>query len=298
MTRSISVGLTNHLAGEVVTLATCWKITRQDGVIMGFTSHETDLLVSGVTYMAASGISPTTVEQKSDMSVDNLEVDGVLDSSYITEADLNAGKYDFAEVLVFIVNYADLTMGTLITKRGWMGEVSLNQGKYIAEVRGLSQKLQNTVGRIFEPTCRANLGDTKCAFNLAGNTVSGSAATVSTSVTTATSQQVFYASALSNISTYPAGYFSNGKLTFTSGLNNGISMEIKEFASGVITCVLPFPYSISAGNAFTIYAGCDKTIATCKNKFNNVINFRGEPYIPGLDKVLQTAGTIPDNAQV
>ncbi|WP_353285542.1 phage BR0599 family protein [Wolbachia endosymbiont (group B) of Agrotis puta] len=37
---------------------------------------------------------------------------------------------------------------------------------------------------------------------------------------------------------------------------------------------------ISTGDKYSILAGCDKAFLTCKNKFNNTVNFRGEPYIP------------------
>jgi uncharacterized phage protein (TIGR02218 family) len=52
------------------------------------------------------------------------------------------------------------------------------------------------------------------------------------------------------------------------------------------------PYAIQVGNSFQIVAGCDKTHQTCISKFNNIINFRGEPFVPGTDAISKTAGTM------
>jgi uncharacterized phage protein (TIGR02218 family) len=51
------------------------------------------------------------------------------------------------------------------------------------------------------------------------------------------------------------------------------------------------PNNIAVGDAFNAIAGCDKTIGTCAGKFANAVNFRGEPYVPGMDKMLATAVT-------
>jgi uncharacterized phage protein (TIGR02218 family) len=88
-----------------------------------------------------------------------------------------------------------------------------------------------------------------------------------------------------------AGHFNYGKITFTSGQNNGLSAEVKESRGSEIILALPMPYPITAGDSYTLQQGCDKTIGTCSNRYNNAINFRGEPHVPGLDKMLETAGT-------
>lgn len=141
MARTISTGLQSHFEGENLTLATCWKITRTDATVMGFTDHVDDIVFDLVTYQAATGFEPTDVQQRDDMSVDNMDITGILDSSAITESDLQGGVYDYAEIEIFMVNYEDLTQGKMILKRGWLGEVRVNRGQFIAEVRGLAQKL-------------------------------------------------------------------------------------------------------------------------------------------------------------
>jgi len=279
--RNLASQLENHFAGGLTTLATCWKIIRSDSVELGFTDHDTPLTVDSLTYDSIAGFTPTTVESKSDMSVDNMEVEGQTFPSKITEEDLLAGKYDFAEIEIFLVNYEDVSQGKLIVKRGRLGEVTLNKQLFRAEVRGLTQHLSQTIGEVYSPSCRAVLGDTRCKVNLAGFTVAGT-------VTSVTNNQTFTANAL----TQAAGWFTGGEIIWTSGNNLGRRMEVKEFASKQVVLALPMGKTIQAGDTFNAIAGCDKTKQTCISKFSNIINFRGEPDVPGMDKMLTTAGTM------
>lgn len=278
--KTLSAGLKTHLAQDVTTLATCWKMTRRDATVMGFTDHDRDIVFDGVTYEAATGFTPTAVESSAALNVDNLDMEGLLDAAAITEEDIMAGRYDFAEVEVFMVNYADSGQGRMILRTGWLGEVTLKGGRFVAELRGLSQHLAQRVGEIYSPACRASLGDARCGVNLAGFTVSGT-------VTAASGNSGFTDSAREE----DTGYFSFGVVTFTSGANAGLSMEIKEFGNGQFILALPLPDAIEAGDGYSAVAGCDKTIGTCIGRYNNAVNFRGEPHVPGIDRMLETAGT-------
>lgn len=283
--KSITSNLATHLAGEVTTLATCWKLTRKDAVVMGFTDHDTDLTVDSVVYKAASGFTPSAIESNSSLAVDNLEIEGMLDSAAIKETDVMAGLYDFAGVEVFIVNFADISQGKLKLRRGWLGEVSTAGGRFVAEMRGLSQMLSQNIGELYSASCRAKLGDSRCKVNMAGFTVTGA-------ITSLTSNQIFIDSSRSEAS----GYFNSGKITFTAGLCNGLSMEIKEYTKlasggGKFTLALPMPFNLALSDSYSAQAGCDKTLSTCVSKYSNAVNFRGEPHVPGMDKMLETAGT-------
>ena len=283
--KSISTILAAHLSGDVTTLATCWKLTRRDSTVFAFTDHDQDIVFSSITYKASSGFTPSAIQNSGTLSVDNLDVEGVLSSGSITESDILAGLYDFAEIEIFQVNFNDLTQGSLQLKRGWLGEVSYYKQQFIAEVRGLTQRLAQTIGELYSASCRAMLGDSRCKVNLSANTVTGS-------VTMPVSTQQF----IDTTRTEASGVFSFGTLTFTSGANNGLSIEVKEYdlnpgTGGLITLALSMPYTIAASDAYTLTKGCDKTLATCYSRFNNVVNFRGEPLVPGLDRMLETAGT-------
>jgi len=285
--RTASSNMAAHLAGEVTSLAVCWKLTLVSGAVMGFTDHTSDLTIASQLYKAATGFSPTSVETTDKFSVDNLDVAGILDAASITEADIMAGQYDFAEIEIFMVNVADLSQGSITHRRGWLGEVTLKGGQFIAEVRGLAQKLSQNIVELYTPTCRAVFGDTRCKANLASYTVGGA-------VNSAASRQNFR----SNAMTQAAGYFSGGEIAWLSGANAGRRMEIKEFSNTQFTLVLPMPNGVTAGDTFNAIAGCDKTFDACVAKFSNAVNFRGEPYVPGMDRLLATAATANDLQRV
>lgn len=272
--KSISANLATHLAGEVTTLATCWKITRTDAQVFGFTDYIQDLTVSGQLYQAATGYTASAVQSSADLAVDNLDLEGVLDATTLTEGDLLAGVWDYALVEIFRVNYAALADGVLWVRKGRLGQIRLGRGTFVAELRGLAQALAQTIGEVYTPGCRANLGDARCGVNLAPLTVTGTVTggVVGRSVFADTSR------------TEATGYFDGGLLTWTSGANSGRTMEVKLFTGGtdVFTLALPMVGTITVGDGYSVYPGCQKRLITdCKTKFANVVNFRGEPYVPG-----------------
>ena len=277
--KTLSAGLTTHIGQEVTTLATCWKVTWKNGTILGFTDHVEDLIISAQLYQAALGYSPTAVQTRAGLEVDNLSVLGVLDRSVIQPSDVHAGKWDLAQVEIFQVNYLDLSQGTIPLRRGTLGEVTLRTSGWEAELRGMMQSLTQQLGRLVTPACDADLGDARCKINL-GVITDG---TVNGSVTAVASRLQFTDSGLAQA----ADWFGNGKVTFTSGPNNGVAREVKTHAAGgVLTVQEPFPFTISVGEFFTALAGCDKLYATCGNKFANKINFRGFPHLPGVDRLV------------
>ena len=161
--KSTSAALAAHLAGPVTTLACLWRISRVDGKEFFFTDHDRDLSFEGKVYKASSGYSRTAIANDASLSVDNLDVEGVFDSEAITEEELRAGLFDQAEVRIFLVNWVDPAMGALRMRRGWFGEVVLTeQGVFRTELRGMTQALQQRIGELYSPECRADLGDHRC----------------------------------------------------------------------------------------------------------------------------------------
>lgn len=278
--KTVSAALKTHMAGPVTTLAICWRLDLSGGTVMGFTEHDRDIIYDGVTYAAASGFTPSAFEQSSGMAVDNLDVSGFLDAAGITEADIESGRLDGAEVRTFKINWADPSMGILKLTRGVIGEITRRDGLFVAEVRSLAQYLQQNIGRVYLGTCDAELGDVRCGVVLAAFTATGT-------VTSVTDRQVFADSGR----TEADDWFTYGKLTWTSGNNDGRAMEVKVFSSGVFTLFQPMPETVQVGDTYSVYAGCDKSGRTgnahCKNKFSNYLNFRGFEDIPGTDKMVQ-----------
>lgn len=279
--KTVGSSLLAHYAAAqgVTTLARCWKCTRSDAAVFGFTNHDVDIVFGGVTYLAASGFTQSAIEGKLDLSVANLEVSGVLDSSCITEADLLAGKWDNAQVEIFEVNYADLTMGRMMLPGGRIGNVSTGRVAFTAELRGLGQALQQPVGEVYAAACTARLGDARCGIALEGYRVTGA-------VTTATSWRVFADSSRIEVD----DYFGSGVVTWLTGANAGLSMEIAAYVAKVFTLHLAMPYAVALGDTYSVVPGCRKRrTEDCRDKFANVVNFRGFPDVPLNDKVIGNA---------
>lgn len=272
--KTVGASLQAHFGVECTTLAVLWKLTRSDATVMGFTGHDRDLTVGGVTYQADTGAyRPSAVQSSGDFSVDNLDVDLVLDAAAITEADLMAGLYDHATVEIMLCNWADLTQGTMTVRKGTLGEVSIGQATARVELRGMSQAFQQTIGRTYTRRCNADFGDERCGIDLASHTVTGTVSAV-------TSNRAF------TLSSAPSA--AGGVITFTSGANDGRAMEIVSLSGSAVELFLPMGYDVEIGDAYTATAGCDKNLSTCRDTYSNVVNFRGFPHIPGIDKLVQT----------
>ena len=113
MTRVVGANLLTHFGLESTTLATLWKITRKDSTIQGFTNHDDDIVYDGVTYLASTGFTPSEIALNSNFSVPNHDVESVLDSAVIDGDDLLAGLYDYAEVIIMLINYESVADGVV-----------------------------------------------------------------------------------------------------------------------------------------------------------------------------------------
>ncbi len=273
--KTVSPALQTHLSNELATLATLIKISRNDGQVLGFTSFDKNIVISGVTYLADGAFQASAIQNRAALSTDNLDIIGLLDSAIISDADLRGGLYDHARIDVYLCNWADLTQGLVQLRRGWLGQVKLIGGKYQAELRGLHDLLQRPFGKVYSPECRHTLGDASCKINLATQTVTGAVSSV-------IDPSHFNDAARSEAD----NVFDYGLLTWTSGPNAGLAMEVKSFIAKQFTLWLPMPHAIAVGDTYSVYKGCDKRFSTCQSKFNNVVNFGGFPYLPGVDRIL------------
>ena len=275
--------LQSHLNTGTTTLAWCWRITRADNVRFGFTDHDRDLAFDSTTFAAATGFTASEIKDAVGLSVDNLEVESALRSDSLNEDDLAAGLYDDAGIEIWRVNWQDTDQRVLM-RSGSIGEVRRAGSAFAAEVRGLAHYLQQPKGRLFQYGCDADLGDARCTVDLTDPAFKGTG-----TVIVASSLRRFTANLDGS---YPGDWFARGLLTFTSGANAGRSQEVRRFffaAPPVIELWQPFARAILPGDAFTVTAGCDKQFATCQAKFDNAVNFRGFPHIPGNDFVTAIA---------
>ena len=403
--KNISAQLKAHLALETTTLCTLWTVIRPDGLIFGFTDLSQDVKYNSLVYSASSGHIPSNIKTSGALNVDNLEVTAnlggiataftdVLNSSALTDVDVQAGLWDYSTVQICMVNYMDLSMGDLKLRKGKLGQIKTGRLQFIAELRGLNQNLQQNIGRIFGPACSTNLGTTKCGINLALYTFNGSVtqkidqhswvdsslnqtqaviqkpiqniaaanptiiqcnahglstgvqisfsgitgnmngingftgvigyidantfsvsldSTVFLDIQSGTNPIVYHNTSYSNgfnttfIGSWNTGggtyignglvtvavqseYFQGGLVTWLTGLNRGLKMEVKSYRPNYVYLAQQMGYQIMLGDTYTISAGCDLLASTCNTRFNNIVNFRGFNLVPGQD--LLTSGKL------
>ena len=282
--KSLSPAFQAHLDDGTTTLAWCWRITRADGVSFGFTDHDRTLSFSGTDFEPESGLTASEVRSGSDLSVDAQDAEGVLTSDRITETDILDGRWDAAQVEVGRVNWQATSQRVLI-RRGAIGQIRRGRLAFVAEVRSLAHVLGQTVGRTFQATCDAALGDGRCGVDLEDSAFKGSGAVIDP-----LRDRAFTAAGLGG---FTSGWFTFGTVEWTSGANAGRRAEIiaHDLTDGIVVLtLLESPVrAITGGDAFIVRAGCDKRMETCGAKFANVVNFRGFPHIPGQDAVLRYA---------
>jgi uncharacterized phage protein (TIGR02218 family) len=278
--RTIPADLQSKLDSGCTTLCRCWTLTRSDGVVQGFTDHDEDVILGGVTCAAGTGLTGSEATQKLGLAADTSEISGALAADTLNEDDLAAGRYDAAAVELWLTDWSEPALRVLIAK-GALGEVKRDGTAFTAELRGLSDRLSQQTGRLFTTTCSADLGDARCKVDL-----TAAAYRCVGSVTSVTATSSFVADGLD---AFDDGWFTAGKLTFASGANADLSVEVKTHRNtGSVSIDLwqAMPEPIAAGDAFTVTAGCDKAFATCHDRFANAVNFRGFPHIPGNDFVI------------
>ncbi len=280
--RAIPSALQDKLDSGVTTLCRCWVLTRRDGATQGFTDHDEDIALDGVLCRAGTGLTASEATAQSGLAVTSSEISGALNDDALTEDELAAGLYDAAEVACWLVDWSDPALRLLLTK-GTLGEVRRQGSAFIAEVRGLADALSQERGRLYTAACSADLGDARCTVDLSDPALRGSGVIVAL-----TGSSSFTASGLD---AFADGWFAAGKLSWTSGANSGLAMEVKRhgFANGVATVELwqAMAQPLAPGDGFTVTAGCDKRLDTCRDRFANAVNFRGFPHIPGNDFVVR-----------
>lgn len=273
--RTIDAGL--KTAFQNGTRAVIVKITLTNGTIYGYTDHDLPLTVETVLYKPAPGLKRTNLTATTDDQVSNQE----FASAWVDapEADLLAGKFDNADIEVAFCSWMDVSLGRFIVTKGKLGVIQWTGDGFRADVQGHMRDLTRNINFVFTASCRHQLFSAFDDQHIGACTLNKTSFSYTGVVSTITSQRrLVVVTGLSQAT----NFCSNGILTWTSGLNNGLKGEVKAHTVGANTTIelfLPTMYDITVGDNFSITAGCDKTLATCKAKFNNVINFGGFPHI-------------------
>ena len=271
-------GLFAHLASGTTTVCHAWEIQRKDGVWFGFTDHDGDLTFGGQVFKANSGLSARALQQTTGLSVDNTEAMGALSDLAVSEADILAGRFDGAGLLGWQVNWAK-PEERMLTFRDTIGEIARAGGAFQAELRGLTETLNQPQGRAFQRSCAAILGDAKCGFDLSEPGFS-----VELALEMVAENRILR---FGDLSGFAVRWFEKGRLTVLSGAAQGVVGIIKndriDAGQRVIELWQQIGPQLAAGDMLRLEAGCDKRGETCRLKFANFLNFRGFPDIPGED---------------
>lgn len=274
--REIPAGLQAHLDGEATTLCNAWRVTRRDGLVMGFTDHDRDFSFDGLAYLAASGFEASETEDGNGLSAEGGDVSGGFSADAIRAEDLSAGRYDGAKVEVFTVNWQDPSQ-RLLLRTAELGEVRREGGLFRVELRRLTHRLDQMRGRIYARQCDAVFGDARCGMSLAAYRA----------IATVTAVRDDMHVEVSGLSGFAERFFRYGVLSFTSGAAKGLSADVEDHrrleGADELTLWLPMAAEIAVGDTLEVTAGCDKRFSTCKAKFGNGLNFQGFPHIPGSD---------------
>lgn len=270
--------LLQHLAGGVTSVCHCWLVTRTDGERHGFTDHDGDLSFDGHVFRASTGLSAGALQQTTGLSVDNSEAVGALSDASVSEADLAEGRFDGAEVQSWLVNWADVTQ-RMVEFRGNFGEVTRKAGAFRVELRGLTERLNQVQGRVYQAGCGAVLGDGRCGINLASAAYR--------LVAQIAEIDVLGRLRIESGTSYADRWFERGQIEVLSGASAGMAVMIKgdRLTGGgrVLDLWHGTGATLAVGDSIRLQAGCDRRAATCRDKFGNFANFRGFPHVPGED---------------
>lgn len=277
--------LITHLAGSTLTMCACAHIVSEvTGAVVAITSWSQDLTgvpgYAGVTFKTTSGVTASKAESSEGIRPSNMEADLFLIAAGITEADILAEIWAHATATIFVTNYEAVDMGQLIIIKGPLGSIVQRSPMATTEVQSWSSALSRMIGTITRPECTHDFGDSGCTVDLTPFTHTGT-------LTGVTSTKVFTDTAR----TETADYFQNGKISFSTGPNEGLGyFQIDSWNATTKTFTLrrPLPYTPTVGDAYTAIRGCRKRIAEdCVTKFSNAKNFGGFPHIDTPENLMR-----------
>jgi uncharacterized phage protein (TIGR02218 family) len=262
--------------GELTSIALCWTLERSDGAGIALTSHDERLLVQGSAHEPTPGIAPASVTRALGLEPQSGEVAGALSADALESDDLALGRWDGARARLTAVDWQDNASDAIPLLAGEIGTVALRGDSFSADLRGAATKLQLPACPATSAECRAELGDKRCRVDLA-------ARTSSFTVVSAIDGDLTLDGASDD-------KFLLGRLRYLGGANCGLTTVVIG-VDGNIVSVRDLPRApIEPGCRIALREGCDKRFDTCVTRFDNAVNFRGEPHLPGSDLLTRYPG--------
>lgn len=270
-------GMAAMLGQPLCAFAFCWRLERRDGVTIGLTSHDRALEIDGLPYRPAPAITPGAIELDGAGLAALTDIGGGLSSAAISEADLDAGRWDGARMLLHLTEWTAPGLLWLELAQGRLGDIERRDGAYAVTLRGAATLLDRPVAPVTSPTCRARLGNAACRVDMRGRErivrVAG-----------ASGDELLCAG-------LPPGLYPMGSVRWLTGANCGLTQAIVDQAGDSLFLAEPPPFAVADGTYARLTEGCNKRLATCATRFANAVNFRGEPYLPGMDLLTRYPGS-------
>lgn len=272
--RDIPEALAATLEEEATSLAFCWRIERADGAALGFTSHDRPLTVDGLSCSPVPGMVPSALAHADSVEGGGMEVSGALGSGRIRGDDIAVGRYDRAYATLSLVDWSAPGASVLLAS-GEIGDIVRKDERFEAELKSAHADLDRTPIALCTPECRARLGDPRCRVAL-------SPLTHIARVTAVTG-----AARIETDRTLPDGALAYGRLRPLAGVLAGLDFEIVASQGVSLDLRETVATRLAPGDLVELREGCDRRFSTCRDRFQNKDNFRGEPHVPGTDSVIR-----------
>lgn len=269
------------LTGDLTHLALLWRIVRRDGVALGFTTHDRPLWRAGLRHDSAPGMAPSAVVTTAGLDADSMDIAGALSADAITAVDLAAGRYSGAAVQLTLVDWRDADGPAAVLARGTLGAVTVGGGgdpRFEATLRSHLAALDVQATDICSPECRADFGDRRCRVPLRAYR---------------RRVRVIGAGVRLVVADLPMpDAYAEGAVRLLDGRGAGLERRIVaiETAGDRTSLLLDAPLAAATGDYVELTQGCDRRFATCRDRFGNAANFRGEPHVPGGDLLARFGG--------
>ncbi|KPL68940.1 hypothetical protein SZ64_13020 [Erythrobacter sp. SG61-1L] len=257
-------------ASELEGTALYWRIERRDGVALGFTGHDRDLWFDGLLHRAAPGMLPSAIRRNAGLEADSAEVEGALSHDAISAADLAAGRFDGARIIVGVVDWETLERALLYS--GELGTIAQEAAGFSADLQSAKAALNIDPVPRTSPTCRAVFCGPGCTLSSARFTHEG----VLAAIDPETNRVAFTGAPAPEA-------LAGGSLRWIDGPQVGLAMEVIEAGVDGLLLDLAIDPATPIGSRALLREGCDHTLATCAARFGNAANFQGEPFLPGMD---------------
>lgn len=271
--KTIAAPLQATIDAETTYLCRIWEISLQSGTVLRYTDLDRDLVVGANTYVYDPGITISALAASVDGG-QNASIEVNFDTGKIEESLIRRGQLDGATFTIKAVYWPDTSLGTIPLFSGAVAETEWHDklSGTITVKSALAVKSSSTDGEVYSRTCRAQLGDARCQFDI-------DSVKITCIVDSVTDDLVITASELTGSTT---DYFAYGTVEWLTGDNADLIDEVQgnTTGTGVVRLALLPRFAIQVGDTFDIRPGCNKEATTCDTKFNNLLNFRGEPYAP------------------